>query len=426
LSHAAAVGRALLDLLAGRSPTFPSTPPIEELLERHASGDVVADDVITIAHAATLASRVDAAVNADAIAVPLADGSTLSVEQAERQLAHKEERRVYLPLRTPLERAVARTLRPVDAAFAFARALPVDPGVVVADHALARLRAFVDRTSGVASAARDFLERDGGAPLVGEAALRRALDLPGPAAFAADPVFAAVRLALSTSTPARRPTRTPAPRALCGHVVDDGTTPRLLASPCSSAGRHLALARGAGVIVALALAGPDHAAGLGLGLIDAATRRALDQSRDDARRAFSVTAATAVLVARARASVAVASARPFVGEGALDELREVTRGACRAGLLSDAGAVFVEALLAPPWPDGTRLSVPAVAAVDDAIAAAHAARSWLYLRDAFDEGFVARGGGLRALRELPAPSTTKDGDGVDDARAWDALLGEFL
>ena len=426
MNLAALVGHTLLQQLAGRASTGIALPSVNELSERRDSGEDVTDAVVAHAHASTLAARIDAAVAADVVAVPLADGSTLPREQAERQRAHKEESRVYAPLRLPLERAVARVLRPLDAAIAFSRALPVDPGVVVAAAALARLTAFVDASAGAAAAAAEFLERAGGAPLAGEAALRRGLDLPQPASFAADAVVAAVRLALSTTPAERTPARTPAPRALCGHVVDDGVTPRLLVSPCLSAGRHLALARGAGVVTAAAVGAPAHAPGLGLALVDMATRRALDQARDDAALAFRVTVATALLHARARAAVAVARARRLDGDTALDELREVTRGACRAALLGDAGAVFVEALLAPPWPDGRLLSVPAVAAVDDAIAAAHAARSWLHLRDALDEGCVARARGLRALVELPAPASSKSGDGVDDARGWDALLGELL
>lgn len=427
MNVAADVGRALLELLAGRTPASPALPDTDELTDRRERGDDVAGDVVAHAQFATLAARVAAAVAADVVVVSLPDGSTLLREQAERQLAQKEERRAYPPLRLPLERAVAQATRPLDAAIAFSRALPVDAGVVVADRALARLRAFVDATAGAAAAARESLEREGGAALDGEAALRRGLDLPGPSSFSTDGVVSAVRAALSTTTTTTRtPARTPAPRGLCGHVVDDGVTPRLLVAPSLSAGRHLALASGAGVVVAAAVAAPVHAAGLGLVVVDASTRRALGQSRDDAARAFRVTAATALLWARARAAVAAARSRPFEGDTAVDELREVTRGACRTALLGDAGAGFVEALLAPPWPDGHRLSIPAVAAVDDAFHAAHAARSWLYLRDALDEGCLVRSGGLRPLVELPAPPSSKSGDGVDDARAFDALLGEIL
>ncbi len=426
MSAATRAGMLLLDVLAGRSAAPGPLPTIEELVERATSGEAVAADALALAHRATVSARAAAAMAADDVSVRLADGSSLPRPQAERQLALKEERRVYPPLRLPLERAIAGTLRPLDALRAFTQALPVDPGIVVADPARERLRAFVDGTAGAAAAARDHLERAGHASVHHEAALRRALDLPQPVLFAAEGVLAAARIASSSMPTVRMLARTAAPRALAGHVVDDGTTLRLFVAPSLSAATHLALATGAGAVVAAAVGAPLHAAGLGLALVDAATRRALGQERNDAAGAFRITAATALLWARARAAVAVARDRPWVGPDAVDELREATRAACRAALQGDPGAAFVEALLTPPWPDGQTLRVPAVAAVDEAIAAAEAARSWLALRDAWDEGFVARGDGLRGLAEHPGIATIEGNPGTHDARAWDVLLGELL
>jgi len=419
---AAEAGRALLDALAGRASPPSSLPPVPELIERAEGGEDVIALAVAHAHRACLHDRVAAALAADHAAVTLADGSTWTVALAERQLAQKEERRVYPPLRAPLERATAGALQPIATLQALQRALPiaVDEGAG-GDH-LARLRRFVDGTTAAAAAAREHLERAGGAPLDGEVALRRGLDLPAPATWSADGVVAAVRLALSHGAVARAPARVVGPRALCGHVVDDGGAPRLLVAPCLSAGRHAALAQGAGLAVAAAVGAPAHADGLGLALVDAATRRALGQPRDEAAAAFRTTVATSLLWASARAAVAVARAPVSTDDDALEELREVTRGACRAALQGDAGGLFVEALLAPPWPDGRRLSLPAVAAVDDALHAARAAVSWLQLREALDEGFVARAHGLRALVELPPAAPDDDGG----ARAWNALAGEVL
>jgi hypothetical protein len=415
-------GRLLLDALAGRASPPASLPSVPELVERAGDGEDVGALAVAHAQHTTLAGRVAAAVAADGATVTLADGDTWPLPHAERQLAQKEERRVYLPLRLPLERAMGGALRPMAALRDLQRALPVAVAVAIPGSTLARLRRFVDDTTAAAGAAREHLERAGGAPLDGEAALRRGLDLPGPATWSSDGVVAAVRLAFSHDAVARRPARTPAPRLLCGHVVDDGATPRLLVAPCLSAGRHLALSHGAGVVVGAAIDAPAHAAGLGLALVDAATRRALGQARDEAAAAFRTTVATALLWARARAAVAAVRAKVSTDDDALEELRELTRGACRTALQGDAGGLFVEALLAPPWPDGRRLSLPAVAAVDAALHAARAAGSWLQLREALDEGFVARAHGLRALVELPADDVAEDGG----ARAWNVLVAELL
>jgi hypothetical protein len=432
LSAGVVVGRALLALLGGRDAGMPALASLDELVEHAAGGGAVPDDDV-LAHAwwRILPARVQAAVDADAVDVPLADGTTLARDAAERLLAQKEERRVYPPLRLPLERAVARAVRDDDTRPALLRAVPeaLRPalGTLPGDDDVASLRTFLAHTAGAAEASRDLLARVGGAPLDGgadrAAALRRGLDLPAPAWFGSEAVSAAVRLALSTSTPVRPAARTTAPRALAGHVVDDGVTPRLLVAPCASAGRHLALAQGAGAVLAAAFAVDAHAPGLALALVDPAMLRGLDRGRDEAAQAFRVTVATALLWARARAAVAVAGAERCEsdGEDAEEERRERARSGVRAALLGDPGQAFVDALRAPPWPDGRRLRAPAVAAVDVARRAVRMARSWTTLREALDEGFVTRRGALATLRELPVAD-----DADADARGWRALLDEVL
>jgi hypothetical protein len=435
MTLAADVGRFFVQNLAGLPTAWPPLVDVAQLVERSASGADVAQDAIAHAQAHTLAVRLQAAVRADAVSVSLPDQTTLSLAEAERQLALKEADRVFLGLRLPYERAVRDALSPLRAARAFEQALPVPAGLVVAEAPCTHLRSFLARSTDTAAAAREFLAQTGRAPVTSEAALRRILDLPEPGLFSLETIVAAVRLA-AERTPLRRPVaRTSAPRVLAGHVVDDGEVVRLFVAPSWSAGRHLALASGAGVVVAASVLGTGHAAGIGLALVDESSRRTLGHSRGEARRAFAITAATALLHARARAAVALARAMAVpvltahVGgqnEGAADAsfeaAFEAARAGCRAALLGDAGMHFLERHFVPAWPDGRRLDTNEVVAVDDALFANRMARSWRFLRDHLDEGFLARRGGLAALQELPVLPA----DGEEDARAWSMLLGELL
>jgi hypothetical protein len=149
-------------------------------------------------------------------------------------------------------------------------------------------------------------------------------------------------------------------------------------------------------------------------------RRALDHGRDDAERSFRITCATALLHARARAAAALAGADVVDDEHHRDELVEVARAGVRGALRGDAGAVFVDTLLGPPWPDGMALAPTVIAAVDDARAWAALARSWLSLREAFDEGCAVRPRALAGLSELPAV------DVDDEGTFWRQLLDEAL
>ena len=415
MSAATLLGRALTQTLRGLEPSWPATPPPEEIVERH---DVEA--ALLWAWRSALPRRVRDAAAADAVAVVLADGSSVDVARAEALLADKEGSRVYPPLRLPLARAT-RPFRRCDQQRAdLLRALLIDDDVIAAAD-LKGLTSFLASTTGEMTACRELLASIGGVGLDDEDAVARGLDLPAPALFNESVLAGLVRQALPALPPGvRLVQRVAAPRACAGHVVaddddDGGLHLRLWTAPSLAAGRFIAGARGAGRLLALAAGNLVHAPGLGLCVVDVEARRALSEARGDATRALQIVVATSLLLARARAATALVAARRLD----LEEEREEARGAVRQALGADGGAELGSALLLPPLPDGLVLRSPLRALLQQAAADVDVAASWLTLREALDAGCLLRPRRLEALRELPASS-------LDPALAWRRLLGELL
>jgi hypothetical protein len=287
-----------------------------------------------------------------------------------------------------------------------------------ADDVATRFAAFLASSIDEMTAARELLASVGSVELCDEDAVARGLDLPAPLLFSDRQLTALVRQTLpALPSGSLVVQRVPAPRMCAGHVVvdEDVGLARLWTAPMLTAGRFLAGARGAGRLLALAVNAPVHAPGLGFAVVDVEARRALSESRGDATRALQILAATQLLLARARAAITLVSLRRLD----LDEEAEEARGALRQALGADGGADLASALLLPPLPDGRPLRSPRHALIDQANDDVDAASSWLWLRDAFDAGFLLRPRRLEALRELP-------GAAGDPALAWRRLLGELL
>lgn len=411
----ASLGPALTQLLRGEQASWPRTLAAEEILERRDGAAA-----LVVAWSAVLTRRVHDGRAEDQVEVLLPDGSSFDLARAESLLADKELERLYPPLRQPLNKATRPFRRFAEQRFELIQAIAFDDDII-ADDDKKRLADFLDSTIGEMTACRELLASLGGVELGDQEAVTRGLDLPAPALFAATQLLALVRQALP-ALPARSlgVQRVSAPRRFTGHVVVDDAdgadgTVRLWTAPCVTAGRFLAAARGAGRMLALAAHAPRHAPGLGLAVIDLDSRRALQESMGDARRAVQICVATSFLLARAHSAVALVGLRGL----ARDEEEEETRGALRLALGADGGADFGSLLLLPPLPDGTALRSPRRALLQQADAVVDIAASWLGLREAFDSGFLLRGRSLSGLRELPAAE-------LDAASAWRVLLGEFL
>lgn len=419
---AAALGRLVMACLKGNPPDAAVSTNPHEVVER---GDVAA--ALAIAWQQTVPRRIADAASADAAAVVLPDGSSFDLAMAERQLAAKEEKRAYLPLRRPMAAARAPFARHRDQRREWRRNLVLDEPSPPFEQ-LTSIQAFLDSTDEL-QAVRDLLAALGGVELNDEFSVARGLDLPDQQLFTdvhLANLVKMVRPALPPAAPALM--RVSAPRAFAGHVVVDdveaGTrdrvntgSVRLWTASTLSAGRFWRLARGAGKALGVCARSDNGgaAAGLAFSLVDEVTRRSSGESRDLCRRGARVMAATAFLQARAAAAAAVVVARRLD----VDEEAEVSRDVVRKALGGDPGAEFAAALLLGPLPDGQRVVGAAVGLADEAVAAINVAAWWLFLRDEFDAGFLLRPLVLQGFSELPETLAAPE-------RAWAALLDEFL
>jgi hypothetical protein len=434
--------RALLALLAGQSSSSSSmsmSPADLQALQRNArDGDEEARLALPgVVQQRTLAGRVAAAVADDTAIVIVADGSQMPRAEAERHLAHKEERRVYPSLRLPLLKARRQALDPAAVRFAFDQALRdtgTSPALPASSAgALAALRAFLAASTGMVAPALDILASVAHGAVDDAHRLVRALDLPDPARFNDSVIIELVRGTRESLPRDARPLqRRPAPRLLAGHVVDDGAVVRLLVAPSLAAGRSLAMARGVGVAYAR-LADVDVGSGLGLTLSTPAIRRLVGLKGDAAEQLWRHAVCASFLEARLGAAIAVAVADGLAS--AVDPeapprdvwaaVRDQARAAARSAVSFDAGAELVDDRLLPPWPDGVDDDdvVPAVAAVRAALAAAVAAADALAIRD-IDDGVLLRRHGLVALMEAAPVVAVDEGRGTSASVGWQTLLGE--
>jgi hypothetical protein len=294
------------------------------------------------------------------------EGSTLDLDDAERTLARKEERRLFPPLRD----RIAGALRPfLDVERDAANRLVDD--LELEEESDPRLDALVARLREPAAVALEVLGGE----------LPRALDPVCPAGgYAEAAARALVRAARDASPEVRRPlTRVRAPRALAGHVVTRARGPaRALWSPALRGARFSRLLEGSATALVAALIGEgtDHGdvaaailgSALASGLSGAVVRKAVtDDSR--AREHERELRARAVLE-----TFLVAATARAPGE----ETRELVASAL--------GADF-DPWCALPWPGFGPLAGPRAATGGRALRTAHGAALHAALREQFDEAF---------------------------------------
>lgn len=455
-SPRSALARSLLALLRGEAPVAlaPAAGPNDEreLDERATAGDRSAIARRRArAFQAALPGRVARALELEATAVVLADGSSLSLDDAERLLARKEERSAHLPLRRSLDAA----RRPVVHQLLQFEGYGSDE--LVGDPATkAALTAFLTTSRSLRDAAREALATLGGEPLEGPAALTRALDLPDASgAFGEAATTQLLAVARDAARPVQRVGRFRAPRLLSGTalVIDvsalsgssGGREARFAQPPVILRHQRHARTLDAGCrALAAATAGATAAVSddllgraMALGLASAPSRRAYGATRGDADRAARVGAACLVLEARAQAALALL-ARPEADAGAVvDAAREALIDAWGC----DPGVALVEERLLGPWtfadvpdnPDDDDLAADPAAGTPSWLAAAGAA---VALRDAFDESFPQRTDAWRegvALVVAVSAGVAEGASGGDEARAaqekarrWTAGLSAWV
>jgi hypothetical protein len=397
------IAQALLDALKGREPRWPQPPyDHEELRARLATGDDDARELaLGLAHEASLESRVEQALALERTPVVLADGSRLSLDDAERLLADKEARRVFAPLRGSLDEAMAplaEQLRASSQRFEDEAEQLLGPAVV--PPALAALTDELDDTlQDPAREALRLLEEIGGAPARDAAGLARAVDLPDPEGFSDRASRELVRRARQAAERvlARDVVALRAPRAMLGLVVSaaEGGV-RAAVVPSRTAGRFLANTR-AGLGAAAAALAPAGALAvsrerelrvlgeaLTLGALPPpARRRVFGESAADADRRARVAAAAHLVGARAL----VRAARVSREEGCITEA--VAEGLADA-LDTDPPFAWARALLSAPWPGRLQLARTAEGLAQAAWALSEAGRRAMELRDRFDESFGER------------------------------------
>lgn len=393
------LSRAVLASLKGTTPEPPETStPRGALEERAAAGDPEAQRALALwRRLADVPGRVQRALALERVDVVLADGSQLPLDEAERLLANKEDRRVHAALRESVDDAAAPFRQ-------FHRY-----GSDAATRAAAK--AFLVDTAPLRDAARDALAVLGGCPIEGSLSLAWALDLPDAhGAFGEDAtraIIAVLREAVRTPPAAFR-----APRDLAGAALEGR-----YAWPAGlrRADRHVRTLQAAGVASAWSRAtSADVGMAAALALAGAAVRRVSGLDRRSAERAARICAATVVL--RARAALALAA---LPEDAPQDEAREAVIHA----LAVDPGRALLARLAEPSW-----------ASVDDETPRAflRAPLHALALRDAFDETWVVRAEAWDAIEhgalvssiveDAPAPSRavtdTRDASpDVDAARA---------
>lgn len=397
------LARALLHELARREP--PPPPPVESQEEARELRDDdlgrARDVALVHAHRATLSARVTAAVALDRAPIVLDDGTRMSLDETERVLADKEERRTFAPLRHSLERAREAGMEPVrEAAERFQQELsevlehPREELASPKDAAASLDRLLADLKD-AATEARSALAREGRAGLEDPVGLARGLDLPDPAGFADGGVRRLGRALLEATGEHRQRAMTAlrVPRSLSGLVVtaEEGAV-RVGTAPSARASRYLSLVAALGAGVAVSLLAEDElsttvedeallfGAALSFGASSAVVRRAVfDETSAEGDRRARILAATRLVRAQ---TVATAARVLLVGEG-----REALRDALGGTLGTDPPAAMLDAFLEPPWPGGASLRGRAASLGAEVVRLALGASVATALRDRYDEAF---------------------------------------
>ena len=410
-----AYARAVRALLQGRAPPAPADAlpgPADAALDERAASDDDDDALVLRARRqlAALPERVRRAVDAEAAPVLLADGSRLTLDQAERLLANKEERAAHRTLRALVDASVS-PFRQFEIHRSDARH--------AATTTATALEAFLVDTRGLRDAALDALGTVGGECPTDAPSIARALDLPdGDGAFGEATLLALLAAARHAARPARKVSRVRAPRAMSGAVFDDGDDVRFAHPPAIARYRRFARTLTAGVHALVVARGPtparrsgDDAAlagALHLGLLAAgATRRVTAASRAHGDRIARVAVATGLLCVRAQVRLALSAEPDEAREGLVDAL----------GV--DPGAALLAELARPAW---TCFDDPCTRALSSIRAAAIA----LALRDTLDESYALEPATWNEGPSIAAHLLDAPLDEHTIARGWLGLAGELL
>lgn len=423
--------RLLLGLADGGSPPLPAVdlPSLRARLVEDPADDDAREALLRLIHARTLPARLAAAFAEDAVDVVLHDGSLMPRAAAERALAQKEEARVYLPLRGPLQLARRRALDPLALRQVFddvCDEVGLPSSVLLAEDTRF-LREFLAASAPLSPPALEILEAAAG-PITDPATLARALDRPGGEHGGDATAAVLVRVTRAALPGDVRPLRRrPAPRALLGHAVDDGDAVRVLWAETRRLGGQRTLLAGVGRaytrLAGITRVGP----GVALSLQSIPLRRAAGASSTTAASLWRESLAASLLQARIGAAVAVAFVDAEVDpEAPPAEQRAMRRDAVWRAAAAAVGVPvgeLADGLLMPPWPDGVLDQDAATATAWRFRQEALAADGALLLRDIGDEGLLLRPRGLEAVREaLTDPQPPPLGETA--AARWRTLLGE--
>ncbi len=437
MSHAVDGARRLLRGLTGE-PTSSPSPSLADVerwraqLQAAPSDDEARAALWSQVHAQTLPDRLADAIAEDHVDVVLADGSSLPRAAAERALALKEERGVYRPLRGPLLKARRRALDPVAwrvrfDAVAAAHGLESSPSI---STTVPFLRAFLTASAPLARPALEVLEAIAG-PIDDGASFERALDRPAGPQSADAVAVELVRLTRPALPPDARPLqRRTGPRALQGHVVDDGENVRVLWAESHRLRAQRALLRGVGRAYARLAGATSLDGAVALTLQSAPLWRAVGTPTSVALSLWREAVAAGLLEARLAAAVVEAFASAELDPEAppserLAMRRDATWRAAAKAVSVPVGDV-VDEFVMPPWPDGA-IDVDATrSTAARAMALVDAAMGAMSLREVGDEGLLLRPRGLLLVREagLFRVATETEADANVAADAWRTLLGE--
>jgi hypothetical protein len=372
----------------------PPTDRAEALRERAGTDPIAKAWLEAFETEARQADRIARALEFEAASVRLPDGSALTIDEAERTLAHKEETRSHASLRGFLDETCGKSLR-FDS-FRSGNRAPT----------LEFTREFLAGTLGARDAAREILETLAKEPLESPRSLARALDLPDPnGGFSADAALALISASKKClRTPNRTIRRIRVPKRLTGLTLENPESVLFgTAEPVLRLKRHERSVFGGARALLMAMQSamegtPWGARALGLGMASAVARRTvLSQPKDSAERAERAMVAVGLLEARSAAAL-------WLAHG--DEPHEdADREALSNALGSDAGQVNLREGLDELNP----------AEVHERLCAASGV---LLLREAFDEAYATRPLAWQLMRELPTPSA------AEASKAWAALVVE--
>jgi hypothetical protein len=398
---AAQLAADVVGRLAGRDATArpPAGAELERVVEQREAGEPGATRLLRLtAQAHALGERLAGARAADNAPVLLADGSRLSLGDAERKLAQKEERRAFAPLREAMELSSADGRERERVGESILRAFASDVGVAerVDEDERARLDAIESALREPALAALAVLSE---APPTDPTSWARALDRPAPEGAPLDVVKALGRALLEAGgARLERPVRmVTAPRALAGTVLSAGAdVVRVAVAPAGTVARAARLLDGCGGAALAALDRDEHGLGIAVGvsLASAALRtRVLDEDRQRAQRYARLDAAGRA----ARAWLTAVGARAACDEDDPDVVAEALASACGCRL----PAATLHELARPPWPgtaDTPALPRATLLSLEAQLTAAALARG---LRDSFDEEWPLRGSFWELLGDAP-------------------------